>query len=70
MYLPKAKLSFLHWWRFGLPISSFVFIMLLPTPEGLSSQGHSALATMILALGLWSTEAFPIGITAVASVII
>ena len=44
--------------------------MLLPTPQGLSPQGHSALATMILALGLWSTEALPIGITSVTSVII
>ena len=70
MYLPKAKSSLLRWWRLAIPIASFVLIMLLPTPEGLSVQGHRALATMILALGLWSTEAFRIGITSVTAVII
>ncbi len=70
MYLAKIKPSLYRWWRLAIPITSFIVIMLLPTPQGLSAQGHSALATMILALGLWGTEAFPIGITSVTSIII
>ena len=63
MDIIKGRTSLLNWWRFVLPACIFLVIIIAPTPEGLSSQGHHALANIILALGLWCTEALPIGIT-------
>ncbi len=40
-----------------------VVLMLLPTPTGLSLQGHRVLAVVALAIGLWGTEALPMGVT-------
>lgn len=36
----------------------------LPTPENLSPEGHKLLAMLVTVLVLWTTEAIPIGITA------
>lgn len=39
-------------------------ILALPTPEGLSLQGHRFLALLMAVVILWVTEALPIGVTA------
>jgi anion transporter len=38
-------------------------VLALPTPPGLSSAGQRVLAVATLAIGLWSTEALPAGVT-------
>ena len=70
MNLVKGRLLLLNWWRYALPASIFLVLIIAPTPEGLSLQGHRALATMVLALCLWGTEALPIGITSVIAIIV
>jgi anion transporter len=42
-----------------------VLLIALPTPAGLSRAGHRVLAVMALAIGLWCTEALPMGVTGV-----
>lgn len=49
---------------FGIGLVVCVVTLLLPTPEGLSPEGHRFLSLMILILILWVSEAIPIGITA------
>jgi len=49
---------------FGIGLLICMIILLLPTPEGLSPEGHRFLSLMILILILWVSEAIPIGITA------
>lgn len=41
-----------------------LILYLLPTPEGLSPQGHRFLAFLVTIVLLWVTEAIPIGVTA------
>ena len=38
-------------------------LIALPTPTGLSQAGHRVLAVVALAIGLWCTEALPMGVT-------
>jgi anion transporter len=40
-----------------------VALMAVPTPSGLSREGHRTLAVVALAIGLWCTEAVPMGVT-------
>lgn len=40
-----------------------VVLLALPTPRGLSLAGHRVLAVVALAIGLWCTEALPMGVT-------
>lgn len=40
-----------------------MLLMALPTPQGLSLAGHRVLAVVVLAIGLWCTEALPMGVT-------
>lgn len=40
-----------------------------PTPAGLSREGHRVLAVVVLAIGLWATEALPVGVTSMIVVI-
>jgi sodium-dependent dicarboxylate transporter 2/3/5 len=44
-------------------------LMALPTPPGLSLAGHRVLAVVALAIGLWCTEALPMGATGMLVVI-
>ncbi|MGQ4810120.1 hypothetical protein NKDENANG_03566 [Candidatus Entotheonellaceae bacterium PAL068K] len=44
-------------------------LIALPTPTGLTHQGHRVLAVISLAIGLWCTEALPIGVTGMVVVI-
>ena len=41
-------------------------VVTLPTPAGLSLQGQRVLGVAVLAIGLWSTEALPMGVTGMA----
>lgn len=44
-----------------------IAIALLPTPSGLSPEGHKFLALLITVILLWVTEAVPIGVTALVA---
>ncbi|MEE8302715.1 MAG: SLC13 family permease [Candidatus Tectomicrobia bacterium] len=44
-------------------------LVALPTPSGLSREGHRVLAVIVLAIGLWFTEALPMGVTGLVVVI-
>jgi sodium-dependent dicarboxylate transporter 2/3/5 len=46
-----------------------VGLVALPTPTGLSQEGHRVLAVIALAIGLWYTEALPMGVTSLLVVI-
>ena len=54
----------------GLPVSIFAAIMLMPTPDGLTAQGQRALAIMVLAVVLWSTESLHIAVTGLISMVL
>jgi anion transporter len=43
--------------------------MFLPTPDGLSREGHRVLGVVALAIGLWATEALPAGVTAMLVIV-
>ena len=45
-------------------------VVALPTPAGLSLQGQRVLGVAVLAIGLWSTEALPMGVTGMAVVLL
>jgi anion transporter len=49
-------------------IATAVAIALLPTAEGLTREGHRVLAVVVLAIGLWATDALPAGVTAMVVV--
>jgi DASS family divalent anion:Na+ symporter len=44
-------------------------LILLPTPAGMTREGHRVLAVVALAIGLWATEALPAGVTAMVVVV-
>ena len=48
----------------GIALFISIIVLLLPTPEGLSSKGHRFFGLLALILTLWVSEAIPIGITA------
>jgi sodium-dependent dicarboxylate transporter 2/3/5 len=56
----------------GLAVAVLVpaALLALPTPEGLSLQGHRTAALFAAMLLLWVTEALPIGITALLAVVL
>ena len=56
--------------KFGLPLLAFAAVFLAATPEGLSVEGQRALAVMALAVGLWATDAIPLAVTGIASVVL
>jgi sodium-dependent dicarboxylate transporter 2/3/5 len=43
--------------------------MALPAPEGLSPAGQRVLGVVVLAIGLWASEALPAGVTAMVVVV-
>lgn len=47
-----------------IALAAGIGIALLPTPEGLSPQGHRFLALLVTVIILWITETLPVGITA------
>ena len=50
-------------------MAAFVAVMAAPTPEGLSVEGQRALAVMVLAVGLWATEALPNAVTGIVGIV-
>ena len=44
-------------------------LMLLPAPAGLSREAQRVLAVVVLAIGLWATEALPVGVTSMIVII-
>ncbi|MBI2204430.1 MAG: anion permease [Candidatus Rokubacteria bacterium] len=46
-----------------------IIVMMAPTPAGLSPAGHRVLAVVVLAIGLWSTEALAPGVTAMVVIV-
>ena len=55
--------------RVGLPVGIFGSLMLMPTPDGLTQEGQRALAIMVLAVVLWSTETLHIAVTGLVSIV-
>ena len=53
-----------------LPLIVFVIILLIPTPDGLTTEGQVALAVMALVVILWATEAMPIAVTGLLGVVL
>jgi anion transporter len=53
----------------GIVIGLALTLMLLPTPAGLSRAGQKVLGIAIIAIGLWSTEVLPVGVTGILVVI-
>ena len=56
--------------RIGVPVGIFGALMLMPTPNGLTEEGQRALAIMVLAVVLWSTEALHIAVTGLISLVL
>ncbi len=48
----------------AIAVALGIGVWLLPTPENLSPEGHKLLALLTTCLILWTTEAIPIGVTA------
>jgi len=46
-----------------------VILMAMPAPAGLSRAGQMVLGIAVIAIGLWSTEALPVGVTGMLVVI-
>ncbi len=61
---PKSVRFSLTWVAISVAIG--LAIWLLPTPDGLSARGHAYLAVLIPIVVLWTFEALPIGVTAIA----
>ena len=60
----KAGYSFHK--KLGLPLglAFFVAVLLLPTPEGMTTEGHRAAAVAVLMATWWMLEAAPLAATA------
>ncbi len=50
-----------------ISLAAGLTIAFLPTPEGLSAQGHKFLALLVTVILLWVTESLPIGVTALVA---
>ena len=48
----------------AISVAAGVFVWLLPTPEALGPNGHAFLALLVTIVLLWTSEALPIGVTA------
>jgi sodium-dependent dicarboxylate transporter 2/3/5 len=53
----------------GFLVLLCLLLLVLPTPQGLSLSGHRVFVVMTLAIGLWCTEALPMGVTGLIVVI-
>ena len=53
-----------------LPLIVFIAILIIPTPDGLTTEGQVALAVMALVVILWATEAIPIAVTGLLGVVL
>jgi anion transporter len=53
----------------GLLALGTLAVVLAPLPEGLRPEGQRVLAVVVLAIGLWSTDALPPGLTGVVVIL-
>lgn len=63
----------LHWRTLvtmAAPGLLYGMVVTLPTPAGLSPHGQKVLGVAVLAIGLWSTEALPMGVTSMLVVLL
>ncbi len=51
-----------------LGVISFITLLLIPTPAGLSLEGKRALAVFVLSLSLWVTNYLPLAITSLMGI--
>jgi anion transporter len=56
--------------KLGIAFSIFLLFLLLPPFSGLSPQGQRVIAVVLLAIVLWSTEALPVGVSALGVLIL
>jgi sodium-dependent dicarboxylate transporter 2/3/5 len=49
-------------------VAPAIAVLALPRPDDLSTAGHRVLAVVVLAIGLWGTEALPAGVSALVVV--
>lgn len=59
----KSQRFALKW--IAISVAVGLLIWLLPTPEGLGARGHNFLALLAVIILLWTSEAIPIGVTAI-----
>lgn len=52
-----------------LPVAAGIALMAVPTPAGLSIEGQRVLGVMVMAIGLWGTEALPSAVTAMVAIL-
>jgi len=55
---------------FSLIALIFLGILKLPTPEGLSLEGHKAIAVFFLCVALWVTDLIPLSITSLLAIVL
>lgn len=55
---------------FLLIVLAFSGILKLPTPEGLSPEGHKAIAVFFVCVALWVTSLIPLAITSLLAIIL
>jgi solute carrier family 13 (sodium-dependent dicarboxylate transporter), member 2/3/5 len=65
----RAALSPREWARLALPALAALAVLVAPAPAGLPADGQRTLAVLVLAIGLWGTEALPPGVTAMVALI-
>ena len=56
--------------KLALAVAVFGVIIIAPTPSGLTDEGHRALAIMGFAVVLWASEAIPIALTGLISMLL
>ena len=49
---------------FHLVLGTLALVLLMPTPDGLSIEGHRTAALFLLMVIWWATEAVPVAVTA------
>lgn len=59
----KSQMFAFKWVAISIAVG--LIIWLLPTPDGLSDKGHKFLAFLATVVLLWTSEAIPIGVTAI-----
>ena len=56
---------------FFVSLALFVwYVNALPDPQGLTSQGKSAIAVFLLCLALWVSQAVPLAVTSIAAIVL
>ncbi|MBE7413966.1 MAG: anion permease [Deltaproteobacteria bacterium] len=55
---------------FATLAASFLYILGMPTPEGLTPVGQSAIAVFLLCLVLWITNVIPLAVTGILAMVL